>query len=58
MLGQSYKVGMFSPRWNINWRGRRYMNQKYVNPEVEILVALIWAPFYSLKLSDCERNLE
>jgi len=34
------------------------MNQMYVNPEVERLVALIWAPFSSLKLSDCERNFE
>jgi len=34
------------------------MNQVYVNPEVEGLVALIWALVSSLKLSDWERNLE
>jgi hypothetical protein len=28
----------------------------YVNPEVEKLVAWIWARFSSLKLSDCERK--
>ena len=38
----------FSPRWNINWRRRRYMNQMYVNPEVERLLtySIVQSPFW------------